>query len=213
IKILGSPRLDVLLHDIPNAEMFMEEDFNNIKNFKTQGKKIFIYMPTFRDTGKDISGWLKSDKLKEFLHNNNAVLVCKLHPFDKNSLDFELSEDFYKMDSDSDVYPILKYTDALITDYSSVYFDYLLLDKPILYYSPDLKEYQEKCRGFYEPYDKLTAGAITQTEQELFDAMQNVIDGVDNYKEQRKALRDRMFKYQDGRNCERVIEWIKSLDK
>ena len=43
--------------------------------------------------------------------------------------------------------------------------------------------------------------------------MQNVINGVDNYKEQRKALRDRMFKYQDGRNCERVIEWIKSLDK
>lgn len=212
-KILGSPRLDVLLHDIPNAEMFMEEDFNNIKKLKTQGKKLFIYMPTFRDTGKDISSWLKSDKLKEFLHNNNTILVCKLHPFDKNSLDFELSEDFYKMDSDSDVYPILKYTDALITDYSSVYFDYLLLDKPILYYSPDLEEYQEKCRGFYEPYENLTAGAITQTEQELFDAMQNVIDGVDNYKEQRKALRDRMFKYQDGRNCERVVEWIRSLDK
>ena len=213
IKILGSPRLDVLLHDIPNAEMFMEEDFNNIKNFKAQGKKIFIYMPTFRDTGKDISGWLKSDKLKEFLHNNNAILVCKLHPGDKNSLDFELSEDFYKMDSDSDVYPILKYTDALITDYSSVYYDYLLLDKPILYYSPDLKEYQEKCRGFYEPYENLTAGAITQTEDDLFNAMQNVINGIDNYKEKRKALRDRMFKYQDGRNCERVIEWIKSLDK
>lgn len=210
---LGSPRLDVLLHDIPNAEIFMEEDFNNIKNFKAHGKKVFVYMPTFRDTGKDISSWLKSDKLKEFLHNNNVVLVCKLHPFDKNSLDFELSEDFYKMDSDSDVYPILKHTDALITDYSSVYFDYLLLDRPILYYAPDLEEYQEQCRGFYEPYEKLTAGAITKTEEELFNAMQNVIDGIDNYKEQRKALRDRMFKYQDGRNCERVVEWIKSLDK
>lgn len=213
IKILGSPRLDVLLHDIPNAELFMEEDFNNIKNYKAQGKKIFIYMPTFRDTGKDISGWLKSNKLKDFLHKNNAVLVCKLHFADKNSLDFDLSEDFYKMDSDSDVYPILKYTDALITDYSSVYFDYLLLDKPILYYSPDLEEYQEKCRGFYEPYEKLTAGAITQTEEELFSAMQNVIDGVDNYTEQRKVLRARMFKYQDGKNCERVVKWITSLDK
>lgn len=213
IKILGSPRLDVLLRDIPNADLFMAEDFNNIKNLKLQGKKIFIYMPTFRDTGKDISGWLKSDKLKEFLHNNNAVLVCKLHFADKNSLDFELSEDFYKMDCDSDVYPILKYTDALITDYSSVYFDYLLLDKPILYYSPDLEEYQEKCRGFYEPYENLTAGAITQTEQDLFNALQNVIDEVDNYKEQRKALRDRMFKYQDGKNCERVVEWIKSLNE
>ena len=213
IKILGSPRLDVLLHDIPNAELFMEEDFNNIKNFKAQGKKIFIYMPTFRDTGKDISGWLKSDKLKEFLHNNNIVLVCKLHFADKNSLDFELSEDFYKMDSDSDVYSILKYTDALITDYSSVYFDYLLLDKPILYYVPDLEEYQEKCRGFYRPYEELTAGIKTYNEDELINAMQNVVNGVDNYKGQREKLRDKMFKYQDGKNCERVVEWIKSLDK
>lgn len=210
---LGSPRLDILYKDIKNSELFMKQDYKNIKNYKVQEKKIFVYMPTFRDTGKDISRWLKSEKLQQILKNNNAILICKLHSLDKNSLDFDLSEEFYKMDSDSDVYPILKYTDALITDYSSVYFDYLLLDKPILYYSPDLKEYQEKCRGFYEPYEKLTAGAITQTEEELFSAMQNVIDGVDNYTEQRKALRDRMFKYQDGRNCERIVEWVKSLDK
>lgn len=213
IKILCSPRLDVLLHDIPNAEMFMEEDFNNIKSFKAQGKKIFIYMPTFRETGKDISGWLKSDKLKEFLHNNNAILVCKLHPFDKNSLDSDLVEDFYKMASDSDIYPVLKYSDALITDYSSIYFDYLLLDKPILYYPIDLEEYQEKCRGFYRPYDDLTAGVKAYNEDELVSAMNDVINGVDNYKEKRKLLRDKMFKYQDGKNCERVVEWVRSLDK
>lgn len=191
----------------------MEEDFAKIKSFKEAGKKLFFYMPTFRDTGKDISGWLKSNKLKEFLRQNNAVLVCKLHFADKNSLNFELTEDFYKMDSDSDIYPVLKYSDALITDYSSIYFNYLLLDKPILYYPIDLAEYQEKCRGFYEPYDKLTAGVKAYNEQELINAMQDVINGVDNYKEERKALRDRMFKYQDGCNCERVVEFIRSLNK
>lgn len=213
IKILGSPRLDVLFHDFPNQDLFMEEDFAKIKSFKESGKKLFFYMPTFRDTGKDISGWLKSDKLKEFLHQNNAVLVCKLHFADKNSLNFELTEDFYKMDSDSDIYPVLKYSDALITDYSSIYFDYLLLDKPILYYPIDLAEYQGKCRGFYEPYENLTAGVKAYNEQELINAMQDVINGVDSYKDERKALRDRMFKYQDGRNCERVVEFIRSLNK
>ena len=167
IKILGSPRLDVLFNDIPHSDLFMEEDFKNIQKLKEQGKKLFFYTPTFRDTGKDISSWLKSEKLKEFLNKNNAILVCKLHFADKNSLDFELTEEFYKMDSNSDIYPVLKYSDALITDYSSIYFDYLLLDKPILYYVPDIEEYQEKCRGFYRPYEELTAGTITKTEEEL----------------------------------------------
>lgn len=191
----------------------MEEDYNNIKSLYKQGKKLFFYVPTFRDTQKDISGWLKSRNLHNFLHENNIVLVCKLHPFDKNSLDSDLVEDFYKMASDSDIYAVLKYSDALITDYSSIYFDYLLLDKPILYYVPDLEEYQEKCRGFYRPYEELTAGIKTYNEDELINAMQNVVNGVDNYKGQREKLRDKMFKYQDGRNCERVVEWIRSLDK
>lgn len=213
IKILGDPRLDALFRDFDNQQMFMEEDFNNIKSLYEQGKNLFFYVPTFRDTQKDISGWLKSEKLHKILHENNAVLVCKLHPFDKNSLDFELQEEFYKMNSDSDIYAVLKYSDALITDYSSIYFDYLLLDKPILYYVPDLEEYQEKCRGFYRPYNELTAGIKTDNTEGLIKAIQDVIDGNDEYKEQRKELCNKMFKYQDGHNCERVIKWIKSLDK
>lgn len=210
IKILGSPRLDVLLHDIPNSDLFMEDDFRNIKNFKEQGKKIFIYMPTWRDSGKDISGWLKSDKLEQFLKENNAILVCKLHPLDKNSLTFNLGNNFYKMDNNSDIYPVLKYSDALITDYSSVYFDYLLLDKPIIYYPIDLEEY-ENTRGFYQPYNELTAGVKTYNENELINAMKEIINDEDNYKEERKQLRDKMFLYQDGKNCERIVHWIKGL--
>lgn len=210
IKILGSPRLDVLLNDIENSDLFMEEDFKNIKNFKEQGKKVLIYMPTWRDSGQDISGWLKSEKLKKFLKDNNSVLVCKLHPADKNSLNFDLGEEFYKMDKKSDIYPVLKYSDVLITDYSSVYFDYLLLDKPIIYYPTDLQEY-EQTRGFYRPYEELTAGVKAYREEELINSIQDTINGIDNYKEQRKNLRDKMFVYQDGKNCERITEWIKGL--
>lgn len=213
IKILGSPRNDILLNDLENEDLFMEDDFAKVKLFKKSGKKLFFYMPTYRDTGKDISGWLKTDKLHSFLKNKNAILICKLHFCDCNSLNFKLPQEIYKMDSNSDIYPLLKYSDALITDYSSVYFDYLLLDKPILYYSLDLDEYQENCHGFYEPYENLTAGVKAYNEQELINAMQDVINGIDNYKEERKALRDRMFKYQDGHNCERVVEFIRSLDK
>lgn len=213
IKLLGSPRLDILYNDIPNSEIFMEKDFTTIKLLKNKGKKLIFYTPTYRDTGKDISGWLKSDKLKNFLKENSAILVCKLHFADINSLNFQISEEFYKMNSNSDIYPVLKYSDALITDYSSIYFDYLHLDKPVIYHIPDLKEYTEQCRGFYRSYETLTAGVYTRTEDELLSAIADVIKGIDNYKEQRKKLLDEMFVYQDGNNCERVVEWLKSLDK
>ena len=212
IKILGSPRLDVLLNDIPNADLFMEKDFEIIKAFKQNGKKLFIYMPTWRDTGANVSCWLKSEKLREFLKQNNIIFICKLHPYDKNSNNIKSDETIYIMDNESDVYPILKYTDSLITDYSSVYFDYLLIDKPILYFVPDLEEYQEKCRGFYRPFEELTAGIKVYNEEELMNAMQDIVNGIDNYKEKRKILRDEMFKYQDGKNCERAMEFIRSLD-
>ena len=213
IKILGSPRLDVLYKDIPNAEIFMEEDFNKIKIFKSEGKKLIIYMPTFRDTGKDISSWLKSSKLQKVLKNNNTILLCKLHPYDKTKIEFSNKSYVYKIANESDVYPILKYTNGLITDYSSIYFDYLHLDKPIIYHIPDLEEYTNQCRGFYRPYETLTAGIYTKTEEDLLNAISNVITGIDNYKEKRKTLLDEMFVYQDGNNCERVANWIESLDK
>ena len=213
IKITGSPRLDVLFNDIKNAEVFMGKDFNKIKQLKAEGKKIFIYMPTFRDTGENFTKWLQNNDFLKYLKDNNAILICKLHPFDKTPLNTNTESCLYKMDNGSDVYPILKYTDALITDYSSVYFDYLLLDRPILYYIPDLNEYTTQCRGFYEPYENLTAGIYAKDEDELLQGLTDIINNVDNYKEKRKALRDRMFVYKDSNNCMRDVEFVKGLER
>ena len=211
IITIGSPRNDVLYHDIKDSEMFMEKDFNNIKKLKENGKYLIFYAPTFRDTGKDISGWLKSEKLVKILKDNNAVLVCKLHPRDVNSLNFELPEEIYNVESSADSHPLLKYTDMLIADYSSIYFDYLLLDKPILYYVPDLEEYQEQCREFYVPFEQQSPGEHAKTENELFEILPRIINGEDNYKDARKELRDKNYKYQDGKNCERIFEFVKGI--
>ena len=106
---------------------------------------------------------------------------------------------------------MMQFSDCLITDYSSISFDYLLVDKPLIYYVPDLEKYQEQCRGFYSPYDEIIAGEKVTNDSELFNAINNVLHGVDNHKERRTGLRNKFFKYQDGKNCERVIDWIKSL--
>ncbi len=213
LKILGSPRLDTLFSNFNNENLFMENDVENILKFKEQGKKLLLYVPTYRDTGKDISNWIQNPKLLLVLKQNNAVLICKLHPVDANAIDINNSETFYKMSNNSDINAVLKYTDALITDYSSINFDYTLLDRPIIYFVPDFEEYQLTCHKFYTPYKEFAIGDVCKTEDELLSAMQEVINGIDNYKEQRKILRDKIFKYQDGKNCERVIKWIKSLDE
>lgn len=213
MPILCSPRLDVLYKHFEHEELFMEEDYFKIKKLHKEGKKLIIYMPTYRDTGKDVSSWLKSDKLKELLKANNAVLLCKLHPADVNSLNFELSEDFYKMDNNTDVYPVLKFTEGLITDFSSIALDYLILDKPIIYYVPDLKEYQEQCHKFYVEYDEFVAGEKASDEQALFASLKNILSGSDNFAEQRKKLKEKVFKFDDGKNCERVWNFIKELNK
>lgn len=209
----GTPRIDGLYHYFKDEDMFIEEDYNYIQNLKEQGKKLFLYTPTFRETGKDVSNWFKSNKLKSFLTNNNAVLICKLHPADKNFLDFDLGNEFYKMNSTSDIYPIFKFSDAMIADYSSIYFDYLNLDKPVIHFVPDLKEFEESCRELYEPYETTAVGPITKTEDELINEMLNVLNNVDNYKTDRKKIRDELFTYQDGKNCERIIEFIRGLNK
>lgn len=210
--ITGSPRLDVLYNDIDYAEMFTENDFNAIKNFKKENKKILVYVPTYRETGKNISEWLKEQELQDLLERNNTILVCKLHPFDANSLKFNKFNNVYKMDSTSDIYPILKYTDGMITDYSSIYFDYLHLDKPIVYHIPDIEEFTTQCRGFYKPYESITAGIYSKNNMELFQAIEDVINGIDAYREARKKLLNEIFVYQDGNNCKRVLEFIRGLE-
>jgi len=212
--IIGYPRLDVLYNEIEHSELFLENDYKNIKALKEQGYKLLIYMPTWRDTGNDISGWLKNSKLQEMLKETKTILICKLHPADKNCSENTQNDTLYFMNKASDVYPILKYTDGLITDYSSVSLEYLLLDKPIIYYIFDLNEYTEQCRGFVRPFEEYVAGETPKSEEELLNAIENVVKGEDNYKERRKELRERFFTFEnDGKNCRRFVEWITNLNK
>ena len=86
-----------------------------------------------------------------------------------------------------------------------------MLDKPIVYYPLDLEEYQRTCHGFYTDYKEYVAGPVAYREDELISELNEALNGVDEYREHRKILRDKMFKYQDGENCKRVTDWIRSL--
>lgn len=213
VKTLGNPRNDVLFKNIPYENVFIERELEEIKQLKKLGKKIVIYMPTFRATGKYILGWLKSEKILTFLKNNQIVIICKLHFKDINAINLERNESIIPFESSVDMQPLLKYSDGLISDYSSVSFDFMLLNKPIIYYVPDLLEFQETCEQFYKNYDEKIAGAKVINEQELISALTDIANNVDKYKKRKEELLKETFTYQDGNSSARIIKFIRSLEK
>ncbi len=97
-------------------------------------------------------------------------------------------------------------SDLLITDYSSIYFDYLLLDKEIVFYPFDYEKYINTDREFYFDYDALTPGETVYKFKHLIQVLNN-LENL-NYNKARKELRDTLWKYRDGHASKRILEYF-----
>jgi CDP-glycerol glycerophosphotransferase (TagB/SpsB family) len=89
----------------------------------------------------------------------------------------------------ADPYPLMSYVDVLITDYSSIYIDFLLLDKPIIFFAFDLPHYLEACRDMYFEYEEVTPGKLAINFEQLLVSL----DDDDLYSSQRAALKDKFW--------------------
>ena len=140
-------------------------------------------------------------------------MIIKIHHLQKTDLlsTITLSNILYIEDKDLNekgiqLYELIGQTDALITDYSSIMFDYMLLDRPIGYFINDLEEYKEK-RGFLvEDIDSYMIGKKMKSKEEFNDFLQEIINGKDQYKKEREKFAKKMHKYNDNQNCKRILE-------
>ena len=131
-------------------------------------EKFIFYLPTHRSEGSDVEQILKAfEAFKQsncILKSNNLKVIIKLHPYDLKHIDlFEDESSNVKMFRDDlpyDLYQILAASDSLITDYSSVMFEYELQDKDIFYFVPDLTSYTTNLRGLYFSYEALIESPI-----------------------------------------------------
>jgi len=216
VKITGYPRNDSFFLPPDERISFVKK----ILDLKSKGKKIFIYMPTHRKEGKiNLKEILLSEisYLNQELEKLNAILFVKLHYYHAREME-NLINDYSNLilvkDEliEHDIYNILKLTDALITDYSSVFFDYLLLDRPIVFFPFDLEGYLLKDREFYYEYDVVTPGYKAMSWKEVIESLKKIINGKDSFKEERKRVSKIFHKYIDGNSSERVFkELIKEL--
>jgi len=230
IIITGQPRNDKLFS--PNSRnllaRFLQIDI-------TPYKKIVLFVPTFREgflsrvEGKTVedNNFLRLDnfnqkKFENFLIDNKILFLVKFHPFEESivlsrkiifpkNVILIRNQDLQK--KGLDLYDILGGIDILITDYSSVYFDFLLLDRPLMFIPTDLEYYREH-RGFaLEPYQFWTPGPKVTNFRDFVAEFKKIIDNSAYYRKERKVVNNLVNKYKDNGSSKRIFKLIQLYPK
>ncbi len=210
----GFPRNDILLKkndcifypDIKRKKTICWfPTYRNHKNHST-GKNMFPYGIPSINTQKELK------ELNEFLKKEDILLVIKLHPAEDTSILKKLDFDHIKLVDDaifdidhSSLYHYLSNVDALITDYSSVYYDFLLTKKPIGLAICDIEEYVKTTRIVFDNFEENVAGEYIYTFDDLLKFIKHLSKGIDNSYEDRLAKIKKYHKYVDHKSSDRII--------
>jgi CDP-glycerol glycerophosphotransferase len=212
---MGYPRNDVLQRP-PTRDDLLGVDaalYGRLVKHKKAGGKVVLFMPTFRDGGGGPieEGMLDLGRLAAFGQARNVVTVLKLHPYVGLRFSGALPDGLAVAAAGSDAYPLLRLADALLTDYSSVYFDYLLTDRPILFYPYDFDRYVSRDRELLFDYAAMTPGPRPTAPDDLFASLEAVVaGGEDAFAPARRHLRALSFAHADGRAGARLGAYISS---
>lgn len=219
VAVCGHPRNDAMFRPgDPLGQLGIEKKYN----------KLILWLPTFRQstflgdndteakegTGLPIlSKRSDMEKVNELLVKENALLLAKIHPAqDLSLIDREGFSNIRILTNDEmqkancDLYSLLGVSDGLVTDYSSVFFDYLLLDRPIGFTVDDMEEYRQ-TRGFVvdDPYP-LMPGAFIHTPEEFTAFLTALLSGEDEYQSRRQEVARLVNQYPGGEDAARCLK-------
>lgn len=219
---LGMPRFDLLIDnkDCGYNNPFVPNDFKG---------KVIIWMPTFRKSiNKSLSEDIETStglpllnttedikELNEYLKERNVIIILKIHHLQAEEPTFKLKfsnllfiNDNMLAERGIQLYQMLGKTDALISDYSSVGIDYLLVEKPMGFILNDMNDY-EKSRGtfLYSDIKDVLAGTYIYTIKDFHNFIDEISQGIDSTKEKRDKLLPQMIANSDDHNCERICNF------
>lgn len=205
-------------------------NINSIDRWSSTIKNI-IYMPTFRGKPSSLESKNKTnsvvlehlllykDELSDWFISNDINLVLKLHPSLKatdeliNEIESLPWISFYS--GPDDFYDIINQFDALITDYSSIFFDYMLCGKPVFHMAFDLDEYLESSRELYYEYNDLALTPYLKSWKDLTQLLDSIFkSGLDKcYIVKYNNILNKFNQFQDNKSSERVFQQIIELIK
>lgn len=199
----GYPRNDFLFKAT-------KEDCERIKKELVipKGKKVILYAPTFRDNkysaaaGFELANYIDFDKAKECL-GDEYVILFRAHYFISQRLDIGDYEGFvYDVSKVEDINTLYVISDMLITDYSSVFFDYANLKRPIIFFMVDYHEYKNNLRDFYFDIEQLP-GPVVKKQEEVFEYVKKFSKGF-TVNEKYCCFNDK-YNYLDGPSTSKKV--------
>lgn len=224
-EITGNPRTDtlVLSDGKINLERLLKIPLNN--------KKVVFNMPTFyihENTGlvsgsKELNDSIKIKnfdykKFNEFLIDNEIIFISKVHHGEERTVTSKVKnrhlENMIFISNDDldkaelDLYEILNAADMLITDYSSIYGDFLFMDKPTIFVNTDMEKYEEERGIILQPYDFWAAGPKVTNQDDLSKEILKCINDSNYYKKERNTIRDIFYYHKDDKSTMRVWDTI-----
>ncbi|TDM12402.1 CDP-glycerol glycerophosphotransferase family protein [Macrococcus lamae] len=207
----GYPRNDRLITS--------QNNLNKINDIKRRlnlplNKKIVMYAPTWRDDDFVKLGTyqfklqLDLNLLKEHL-GSDTILLMRMHYLISNNLNIEAYSGFaYDVSSYEDITDLYLISDVLITDYSSVFFDYSILKRPQLFFSYDLEKYKNDLRGFYINYIKEIPGPLVENSTDLLRLLEHLEDIEKIYKDKINDFHLLFNQLEDGSSTKRVVNCV-----
>lgn len=202
VKVLGLPRTDLLFSE---QELLLRR----AKFFKQypdlMDKKLVLYAPTFRDGEVEHPGvHLDVEKMAANLPAGYC-LGLRLHPFvaERFSLEKDYGGKVLNFSSYDNLNTLLMATDILITDYSSIIFEYCVFRRPMIFFAYDLEQFSDHGRGFYRDYRSYVPGPVARTTEEVLE----IIRAKDWQEEKLQAFLTDSYAYLDGKSTKRVVEF------
>jgi CDP-glycerol glycerophosphotransferase len=206
--ITGFPRNDALFS---TGETTIDPQIRSLADEANERDlPIFAYLPTFRDDNSHFEFPLR--ELEEMATRIGVILAIKLHFVDSLRAKSYLAKpdgNLRLVDPQIDAKQIFPVAAGLISDYSSVVYDYMLTEKPVIYFVPDLDEYLQHSRNFCYVFDEVTPGPKARTLRELEDAIVAARDdNQEEWREQYESVLELFHTYRDSRSGQRVYEAI-----
>ena len=214
-QVFGIGEEKVFAYGLPRTDLFFDENKSKkrIQDFyqqypMLQGKKLILYVPTFRDNECqnprivfDTSLWCEQ-------MTEEYVLLLRVHPFvseafEKSQLQKSVilkNNKIFSMSSYPDISTLLLVADCVITDYSSVIFEYCILKRPMIFFAYDLEQFSDQGRGFYENYEEYVPGPVVKNSDEIISLLKK--EQFDKTKIE--AFVKHNYKYFDGKSAERI---------
>lgn len=210
---------EIIESGYPRNDILYNVEVNKVNEIRKRleiplGKKVILYAPTWRDDNFFGAGQYKFtyqfelNKMRERF-GDEFVLLTRMHYLVAENFDFAAYGDFVKdVSSYPDISELYLVSDMLITDYSSVFFDFANLKRPIIFYMYDLKDYRDRLRGFYFDIESDAPGPIVENQDQLFEAIDYASNNVHVPSKAFSNFYNHFCYLEDGNSTKRLVDCI-----